>query len=79
MRIDEWWPRLDERARQWLINNNGEVVPRTIFDQIIAVTGASQGDALWLGEKESAGYFLSDDAVDWIEQAANDEVPDAGG
>jgi hypothetical protein len=78
MRIDEWWPRLDVAARQWLIENNGDVVPPTVLDQIIAVTGTSPDDTSWLGENDTEGLLLSDEAVDWIEQLANEEMPDAG-
>ncbi|HEY8699756.1 MAG TPA: hypothetical protein VIM08_02160 [Arthrobacter sp.] len=74
MRIEEWWSRLDSSTRQWLINNNGDVVPPNILDQITAVAGAPTADASWVGDNVPEGFFLSDEAIDWIEETANDEV-----
>jgi hypothetical protein len=74
MRIEEWWPRLDSSTQQWLINNNGDVVPLSILDQITAVAGAPTADASWVGDDVPESFFLSDEAVDWIEETANDEV-----
>ena len=34
MRIEEWWPKLDPETREWLIANNGDVVPTTVLGQI---------------------------------------------
>lgn len=74
MRIEDWWPRLDSSTQQWLINNNGDVVPPNILDQITAVAGVPTADASWVGDNVPEGFFLSDDAIDWIEETANDEV-----
>ncbi|MGZ3434274.1 MAG: hypothetical protein ACXVA7_21125 [Isosphaeraceae bacterium] len=74
MGIEEWWPRLDSSTQQWLINNNGDVVPPNILDQITAVAGAPTADASWVGGQRFGGFFLSDEAIDWIEETANDEV-----
>lgn len=79
MQIEEWWPELDARTRRWLIEHNGEAVPGDIVDRIRAVEGAATADMSWVGGKTPEGFFLSDDAVDWIEAVANDESPSAGG
>jgi hypothetical protein len=74
MRIEEWWPKVDPSTQQWLINNNGDVVPPNILDQITAVAGAPTADASWVGDSVPEGVLLSDEAIDWIEETANDEV-----
>ena len=76
MRIEEWWPKVDPSTQQWLINNNGDAVPPHILDQITALAGAATADASWVGDSVREGFFLSDEAIDWIEETANDEVPE---
>lgn len=73
MNIQDWWPLLDPATQQWLINNNGDVVPPSILDQIGAVAGQPTADASWVGSEGREGFSLSDAATDWIEQTANDE------
>ncbi len=67
MSVSQWWFQVDVRARDWLIDNNGDSVPAGIASQIEAV-----GGIVVVGEP------LEDDDVDWIEAVANGEVPDAG-
>ncbi|MBC7443262.1 MAG: hypothetical protein H7311_12235 [Ramlibacter sp.] len=74
MRIEDWWPLLDWSTQQWLINNNGDVVPPDVLDQITAAAGEPTADASWVGNNVPEGFSLSDEAIDWIEMAANDEV-----
>lgn len=74
MRIEEWWPRIDSSTQQWLIDNNGDVVPPNVLDQISAAAGAPTADAPWVGDDGPGGFFLSNGATDWIEETANDEV-----
>ena len=76
MRIEEWWPQVDEPTRQWLINNNGEAIPKDILATITALAGPPSAADSWVGEDGPDGFMLSDEAVDWIEAAANGE--DAG-
>lgn len=78
MRIEEWWPRVDPSTRQWLIDNNGDVVPPTVLEKITAVAGVPTAGDSWVGDNDSEGLFLSDEAIDWIEETANDEVPEDG-
>ena len=52
--ISEWWPKLSDRSRQWLIDQNGEAVP----PEIVGPTG----------------LYLLDRAINWVEEAANEEA-----
>ena len=70
MEIMEWWPKLDQDARRWLIAHNGEAVSPEVLEMIVAVGGSAPRD----GESEADGHFLSDEAVDWIEATANHEA-----
>jgi hypothetical protein len=45
------------------IGHNDEALSPGVFDKIVAVGGSAQRD----GESEIDGFFLSDEAVDWIE------------
>jgi hypothetical protein len=75
MGIEDWWPKLRPETRNWLIEHNGEEVPSSVLSEITAVAGADSGDESWIGEKWPSGVLLSDAAVDWIEEVANDENP----
>lgn len=77
MNIDEWWPQLDTVTREWLIAHNGEAVPAHILSLIAAAGGVVDPDASWVGENAPDGFYLSDEAVDWVEANANREAPDA--
>lgn len=74
MRIEEWWPKTDPAIRNWLINHNGEVLPPSILEEIKAVAGAPTEGASWLAAEASGLFFLSDEAIDWVEEVANDEI-----
>ena len=76
MNIDEWWPRLNAEARDWLIAHNGEAVPEHILGQIAAAGGAVTSDASWVGQRGPDGFYLSDEATDWVEAIANSETTD---
>ena len=73
MEIIEWWPKLDSDAKAWLIAHNGEAVSPDVLGKIVGAGGAVTSSAWWVGESGPDGFFLSDEAVDWIETAANDE------
>ena len=74
MRIENWWPLLDSSTQDWLINNNGDVVPPSVLDQITSVAGKPTANASWVGDQRREGFSLSDEAVDWIEKTANGEA-----
>jgi hypothetical protein len=73
METIEWWPRLDAEAQAWLVAHNGEAVADVVLDKIVAAGGVVTSDAWWIGESGPDGFYLSDEAVDWIEAVANGE------
>lgn len=75
MSIEEWWPKLRRQSRDYLINNNGDVVPPDLVVKIAQAGGVITSDAWWVGQSGPSGFYLSDEAVDWIEEVANGETP----
>jgi hypothetical protein len=64
---------LDSDAKAWLIAHNGEAVSPEVMNEIAAAGGSVTSSAGWVGESGPDGFYFSDEAVDWIETAANDE------
>jgi hypothetical protein len=75
MSMEVWWPRLRQETRDWLIANNGDAVPSPVVEEITRAGGSVATDAWWVGENGPTGFYLSDPAVDWIEEVANGETP----
>lgn len=75
MEIIEWWQKLDADARAWLIAHNGEAVPPEVLSKITAASGSAPSNEWWVGEVGPDGFYLSDEAVDWVEATANGESP----
>jgi hypothetical protein len=75
MSIEVWWPKLRPGTREWLIANNGDAVTASIMDEIEAVGGPAQADGWWVAGGDPDGFYLPDDAIDWIEEIANAETP----
>ncbi len=75
MSIEVWWPRLRRETRDWLIANNGDAVPAPIIEEIARAGGPTTSDAWWADQDGSSGSVMPDDAIDWIEEIANDETP----
>jgi hypothetical protein len=73
MELIDWWATLDSEAKAWLIAHNGEPVSPEMLSRIVAAGGSVTPSASWIGESGPDGFFLSDEAVDWIESAANEE------
>lgn len=73
MDIEQWWARLDESSKQWLIDHNGEALPGDIIAKIVDAGGPVISDAWWSHQDGPSGFYLPDDAVDWVEVTANDE------
>lgn len=73
MQIIEWWPKLDSDAQAWLVGHNGEAVSPQVLAKIIAAGGSVTSNAWWVGKGSPDGFYLSDEAVDWIEAEANGE------
>ncbi|EWT01358.1 hypothetical protein N865_08530 [Intrasporangium oryzae NRRL B-24470] len=79
MSIEQWWPALQPSTREWLIANNGDVVPPHVVEEIARAGGDVTSDAWWVGQKGPSGFSLSDAAIDWVEAVANGETPEAPG
>ena len=75
MGIEQWWTKLQPSTRQWLINNNGDQVPEAIEAEIAEAGGPASDDSWWAGQDETTGHYFPDDAIDWVEAAANEEEP----
>lgn len=75
MSIESWWPKLPQQSRDYLIDNNGDVVPPDLVEEISRAGGLISTDAWWVGESDPTGFFLSDEAIDWIDEVANGETP----
>lgn len=76
MSLETWWPQLQQDSRDWLVAHNGEVLDQHILQDIEAVGGPIPSQAWWVGEAAPDGLHLSDAAIDWVEEAANGEVPE---
>lgn len=77
MSLQTWWPRLPQETRDWLIDNNGDALPAFVVEDITRAGGSVATDAWWVGEHGPTGCYLSDAAVDWIDEVANGETPTA--
>jgi hypothetical protein len=77
MPIAHWWPQLRPQTRDWLIANNGDVVPPDIMLEIADAGGPGSSDSWWVAADEDAtGSVMPDEAIDWIEETANEESAD---
>jgi hypothetical protein len=74
--LEEWWPRLPQATRDGLIANNGDAVPASVAEEIARAGGLVASDARWIRRKGPTGFYLSDEAIDWIEEVANGEMPE---
>ncbi|WP_146215829.1 hypothetical protein [Cryobacterium arcticum] len=76
MDIGEWWSTLDSLTHELLIAHNGDVVSADILRQSTPTGEVIALDAKWIGESDVNGFYLSDEATDWIEATANGERPE---
>lgn len=76
MSIEAWWPRLRQQSRDYLIANNGDVVPPELVEEITQAGGTITSDAWWVGQSGPSGFYISDEATDWIDEIANGETPE---
>lgn len=75
MDITDWWQRLPTATRDWLIANNGDVLKGEVIEDITRSGGVVTTDAWWVDSKSGpSGFYLSDAAIDWVEETANDET-----
>lgn len=71
--IATWWPKLKPETRQYLIDNNGDAIPGEIVAEIAHAGGVIASDAWWVGSSGPTGFFISDEAADWVEEIANED------
>lgn len=64
--VQNWWPKLDDDTRAWLLEHTDEQVPTEILHRIIAAGGTVAG-VQWEGQHEY-DFRLPDEASDWIKQ-----------
>jgi len=76
MTMEVWWPKLPAQTRGWLIANNGDTVPEEVMAEMAAVGGPAGSDPWWSAAEGSAGRSMPDEAIDWIEEIANDDGAD---
>ena len=76
MSIEQWWPRLKPSTREWLLENNGDEVPAEVVAEIAEAGGPVASDPWWVGQS-TPGFYLPDEATDWIEAVANGEEAQA--
>lgn len=67
------WRRLSDDSRDWMIDHYGEAVPDEVAAEIEGDPGSASA---WLDYDED-GAVLSDEAVEWIDEYANGEHPEA--
>jgi hypothetical protein len=65
-------------TREWLIEHNGEALLAEIVDDIRLAGRSIASDPPSASQSGSTEFLLSDEATDWIEAIANDEVPRDG-
>jgi hypothetical protein len=73
MDLEQWWTAVMPRTRDWLIENNGSALTPEVAADISRAGGLIASDSWWMGERGPDGIFLSDAAIDWIEERANGE------
>ena len=74
MDFPQFWPLLSNSSRSWLLKHNGEPLPDDLIAEILRVTGGERNAQWWTGTPAEGGTQRTDEAVDWIETAANDEI-----
>lgn len=73
MSIEQWWGKLRPATREWLIANNGDLVPAAVVAEIAGAGGPASTDSWWTGQDGAPGHYFPDEAIDWVEATANDE------
>lgn len=66
---EQWWSRLEQATRTWLVKNNGDAVPGGVAAEVLSAGGPAARKS---GDGEP-GLYYPDDIIDWIEQRANEE------
>jgi len=56
-----------------LIEHNGEALSGDMVAEVVYAGGPVASDAWWSHQDGPTGFYISDEAVDWIEELANGE------
>jgi len=64
MSIEQWWTKLQPSTREYLIDNNGDVVPAEVVAEIAEVGGPESTDSWWANQNGAPGHYFPDDAID---------------
>lgn len=64
--VKNWWPKLDDETRSWLLEHADERIPTEVLHRIVAVGGIVPGTQ-WEGEGEY-DFRLPASALSWIRQ-----------
>ncbi|WP_072802245.1 hypothetical protein [Rhodococcoides yunnanense] len=77
MNIAQIWPKLSKEAREWLVEHNGEPLDQAVSAEIAAAHSTEGIDPRWWTGPSTGGRLeLSDEAIDWLEERANEEHSD---
>ncbi|MHA7262430.1 hypothetical protein ACX80W_04395 [Arthrobacter sp. TMN-37] len=52
MSIEQWWARLQPATRQWLMDNNGDVIPAAMMGEIAEAGGRADRRRFMVGQAE---------------------------
>ena len=69
--IEEFWPRLSESTREWFLEHAGEALTPEIVSEVVQAGGPVATDAWWEHQDGPSGFYIPDEAVDWIEEMNN--------
>jgi hypothetical protein len=58
MSIEQWWTKLQPSTREYLIDNNGDVVPAEVVAEIAEVGGPESTDSWWADQNGAPGSML---------------------
>ena len=58
MSIEQWWTKLQPSTREYLIDNNGDVVPAEVVAEIAEVGGPESTDSWWADQNGTPGFML---------------------
>ena len=72
MDIEEWWEKLSKPTQDWLLEHAGETLTSEVAEEI-SVAGGIVTTEPSDDEEGPAEFLLTDEAVDWIEELANEE------
>jgi len=67
----EWWSRLSEPVREWLIEHPGADLPRYVTGALLHAGAPVIPDANWpIPEDDDSTFVISDEAVSWLRSLA---------